>query len=193
MAGYKVNLPEVLKDKVSPEDFAKDPGVQSLLGKLHAAGANQRQVDVALEELATRGAALREAMPELQAADCEAELRQADGWKSDAEYTRQVGLAWKAGSQIFGKDFDGIVKDYGNDPRVIRGLASIGREMEEDRGPSPEAQMQMQESLDTLMADPAYLDANAPMHATIKAKVEALTARVAGTKPITGKTVSFRT
>jgi hypothetical protein len=90
------------------------------------------------------------------------ELRQQEGWKSDQEYGKQVGLAFNAGKQIFGKDFDGVLKDYGNDPRIIRGLAGIGKEMAEDMPPSPEAQAQMQSNLDQLMNSPAYLEPERP-------------------------------
>lgn len=129
---------------------------------------------------------MREAMPALAAADCEATLRQSDGWKSDDEYKKQVGVAFNAGKQIFGQDFDGIVKDYGNDARLIRGLASIGKEMQEDAPPSAEAQQQLQDNLDQLMNSPAYLNAGDPQHGTVRAKVEALTAKMVGTKPVEG-------
>ena len=191
--GYKLNVPEALAQKVKADDLAKDQGVKDFLGKLHAAGASQKVVDAAVSELLTRGAALREAMPTLAAADCEAELRGQDGWKTDTEYSQQIGAAFNAGKAIFGKDFDGIVKDYGNDPRLIRGLSSIAKEMGEDAQASPEAQLQLQESLDALMSSKAYLNANDPQHAAVAAKVGALTARMAGTKPVaSGRTHTFK-
>lgn len=192
--GYKVNVPEALADKVSAEQLSASQDVKDLLGKMHAAGASQKVVDVAIGELLQRGIALREAMPVLAASECEATLRALDGWKSDAEYTRNIGQAFKAGNAIFGKDFEGIVKDYGNDARIIQGLASIAAEMEEDRGPSPEAQVQLQESLDTLMASPAYINNQHPQHAATMAKVSALTARMVGDRPVgTGRSMTFTT
>lgn len=191
---YKVNVPEALAEKIKAEDLAKDEAFKGFLGKLHAAGASQKVVDAAVGEMLTRGAALRAAGPQLDAAECETQLRQADGWKSDAEYSKQVGLAFNAGKEIFGKDFDGIVGDYGNDPRLIRGLASIGKEMLEDRPAPPEAQAQIQESIDTLMASKAYLDGNDPQHAAVVAKVTALTAQQVGKRPLdSGMTMSFKT
>jgi hypothetical protein len=192
--GYKVNVPEALAGKVKAEDLAGSQDVKDLLGKLHGVGASQKVVDIAVGELLQRGIALREAMPVLAASECEATLRGMDGWKSDAEYSRNVGEAFKAGRAIFGKDFDGIVKDYGNDARLISGLASIAREMEEDRGPSQEAQAQLEQNLDQLMASPEYLNAHHPQHASAMAKVSALTARLVGDRPVvTGKSMSFRT
>lgn len=194
MDGYKVNVPEALKDTLNADVLAKDEGFKGFMAKLHAAGASQKVVDAAVGELLTRGAALRGAMPALDAADCEAQLKQEDGWKSDQEYAKQVGVAFNAGKQIFGKDFEGVLKDYGNDPRIIRGLATIGKEMQEDRGPSPEAAQQIQDNLDTLMASPAYLNGNHPQHAATMAKVDALTKQQVGTRPVNGgMTRSFKT
>lgn len=193
MDGYKVNVPDTLKDKINSEDLAKDEGFKGFLGKLHAAGASQKVVDAAVAEMLDRGIKLREALPALEAADCEATLRQQDGWKSDGEYRQQIGLAFNAGKSIFGGDFDGILKDYGNDPRIIRGLATLGKEMEEDRGPSPEAQAQLSQSLEQLQSSPAYLNANDPQHANTVARVEALTKQLVGTRPVAGgKTISFK-
>jgi hypothetical protein len=190
---YKVNVPEALKDKINAEELSKTADFKQFLTDLHASGASQKVVDVAVATMLQRGMAMREAMPVLQAADCEAELRKSPGWTSDAEYSRNVAEAFRAGKSIFGVDFDGIVKDYGNDPRVIRGLASIAAEMQEDRQASPEAQAQLNESLDQMMASPAYLNPNHPQHASTRQKVDALTARIAGNRPVaSGRTHTFK-
>lgn len=191
--GYKVNVPESMAGKVDADVLAKDEGFKGMLGKLHAAGASQKVVDVAVAELLERGAALREAAPMLDAAECTATLKQQDGWKTDQEYQAKVGAAFSAAKQIFGTDFEGVLKDFGNDPRFIRGMAAIGAEMQEDRGPSPEAQAQLQQNADQLMASPAYLNQNDPKHAETVARVTALTQQLHGNKAVaSGKTVSFQ-
>lgn len=190
--GYKVNVPEALADKVNAEELAGTQGVKDLLAKMHAAGASQKVVDVAVGELLQRGMALREAMPVLQAAECEAELRQA--WKTDGEYKANVEAAVRAGAQLFGADWDSMLKDLGNDPRLIRGLAGIAKEMAEDTGPSAEAQAQVQESLDTLMSTPAYTNPNHPQHAQTVERVNALQLRLSGNAPVgAGRTMTFKT
>lgn len=201
--GYKVNVPEALKDTIDAEVLAKDEGFKGFLGKLHAAGASQKIVDAAVATMLERGAAMREAMPMLAMADCVTTLKQQDGWKTDQEYEARVKTAFNAGTQIFGADFaefndkgeivGGLIADYGNDPRLIRGLEAIGREMQEDSGPSPEALQQIDSNLDQLMSSPAYLNANDPAHAATVAKVGALTAQKVGTKPVaSGRTHSFK-
>lgn len=186
-------MPQELAGKVDAEALSKDEGFKGFLGKLHAAGASQKVVDAAVATMLERGIAMREAQPALDAAECTATLRQQDGWKTDQEYQQQVGLAFNATKQIFGTDFDAILKDYGNDARFIRGMASIGREMEEDRGPSPEALQQLGANLDQLMASPAYTNPNDPKHAETVAKVTALTAQMTGNRPVaSGKTMTFK-
>lgn len=187
-------MPEALKDKIDAEVLAKDEGFKGFLGKLHAANASQKVVDAAVATMLERGVAMREAMPALQASECEAALRQADGWKSDQEYSQQVRTAFSAGQQIFGDAFIGMeAKGYFNDPDFIRGLATIGREMQEDRGPSPESLQQLNSSLDQAMADPAYTNPDHPQHAAAVAKVTALTAQVSGNRPVaSGKTMTFK-
>jgi hypothetical protein len=191
---YKVNVPEALGEKIKAEELASNSGFKDFMAKAHGVGLTQKQFDVVTADFLERSLALKEAGPVLDQASCEADLRQAEGWKSDGEYKAQVGRAWHAGQSIFGKDFEGIVKDYGNDARLIRGLASIGREMQEDMSASPEAQAQIQDSLETLMNSPSYLNGNDPQHTATMAKVTALTQQIAGNKTVTqGKTHSFKT
>jgi len=190
--GYKVNVPEALAEKISAEDLGKSEDFKGFLGKMHELGLSQKQLDGVTAELLERSMKLQEVAPAMAAADCEATLRQVEGWGSDNEYRQQIRSAFTAGKQIFGADFDALVQDYGNDPRFVRGLATIGKEMAEDMQPSPEAQAQMQDNIDSLMASNAYLNANDPQHAATVAKVSALTTKLVGNRPVgSGKTLSF--
>jgi hypothetical protein len=187
-------VPDTLKDRINAEELAKAPDFKEFMGKLHAAGASQRVVDAAVATMLERGIAMREATPMLEAADCTAALRQVEGWKSDQEYDKQIRTAFSAGAQIFGKAFAGMeAKGYWNDPDFIKGLATIGHEMAEDRGPSPEAMQQASTNLDALMASPAYTNPNHPQHQDTVAKVTALTAQISGNKPVAGgRTMTFK-
>lgn len=192
--GYKVNVPTALAEKINAEELAKTEDFKGFLSKLHAAGASQKVVDTAVAELLERGVKLQTTLPVLAQADCEADLRKVDGWKSDTEFSAKVQRAFQAGKAFAGEEFDGILKDYGNDPRIVRMLANVGAELQEDMPASPEAQAQLTESLDSLMSSKAYLNPNDPQHAATFAKVTALQAKVSGTKPVaTGRSMSFNT
>ena len=161
---------------------------------MHTLGLSQKQLDGVTSELLQRSMKLQDALPVLAEADCVADLKQHDGWKSDQEYTANVQRAFQAGKQYAGAEFEGILKDYGNDARIVRMLAKVGSELEEDRSASPEAQAQIQDNLDALMSSKAYMNANDPGHAAAAAKVAALTAKQVGTRPMaTGRSMSFKT
>jgi hypothetical protein len=190
---YKINVPESLAEKIKADDLSKNEDFKAFLSKLHAAGASQKVADAAVSELLERGMKMRETAPVIAAAEAEASLRQAEGWKTDAEYSKRIGAAFQAGKAYGGPDFDGILKDYGNDPRVIRLLANVGAEMAEDTQASPEAQAQLQDNLDTLMSSKAYLNDRDPAHAATFAKVSALQSKLVGSKEVaTGRTMSFK-
>lgn len=181
---YTLNVPESLKDRISAEDLTKSEDVKTFVGKMHAAGMTQAQVDLTIGELLERGIKLREAQPVMDAAECTATLRQVDGWKTDQEYKQQMGRAFVAARTYAGDqaELDAFLAKHGNDPMVARMLAKIGAELAEDTQASPEASAQLQENLDSLMADPAYLNDRDPKHASILNKVTALTERLSGTK-----------
>lgn len=191
---YKTVVPEALAERIPVADLDASADFQSFKTAMHGAGLSQKQMEVVTSELLTRSMKLQEALPVLQAAECTAALKQIDGWKSDAEYNAQIGKAYTAAKAYGGANFDAILKDYGNDPRIVQLLAGVGAELAEDTQPSPEAQQQLQENLDTLQSSAAYLNANDPQHASVMAKVQALTAKLVGTKPVVGgKSMSFKT
>jgi hypothetical protein len=126
--GYKLNVPETLAGKVNTEDLAKAPDFIEFQKNMHGLGLSQKQLDGVTAVLLERGIKMREAMPILDAAEATSKLRGMDGWKSDEEYQRQVGRAYAAGKHYAGNDFDGVLKDYGNDPRIVAMLARVGAE-----------------------------------------------------------------
>jgi hypothetical protein len=192
--GYKLNVPETLAGKVNTEDLAKAPDFIEFQKNMHGLGLSQKQLDGVTAVLLERGIKMREAMPILDAAEATSKLRGMDGWKSDEEYQRQVGRAYAAGKHYAGNDFDGVLKDYGNDPRIVAMLARVGAELGEDTQPSPEALQQVQQSLDQLMASPAYTNQHHAQHKAVFDQVTALQAKLAGTgEARANTTMSFKT
>jgi hypothetical protein len=184
--GYKVNVPEALKDQVSAETLGKDASFQTFLGAMHAAGASQKVLDVAVAEFLSNGGHAPD--PSMQMANCVSTLRKGDGWQTQAQYDAQIGLAFnatKSFAEKAGVSMDDIAKaGLNNNAAFIRIMAAIGPELAEDRGASPEAQAQIQGNLDTLMADPAYLNQNHPKHSTLVAQVETLTKQQVGQRSV---------
>jgi len=180
--GYKLNLPDELAARVNADELAKAADFQEFRKSMHGLGLSQKQMDGVTATLLERGLKLREAMPVLDAAETTAKLRGMDGWKTDAEYQRSIGQAYSAGKHYFAGDFEGVLKDYGNDPRIITMLQRLGSEMGEDVQPSAEALGQIQANLDQLMTSPAYLNDRHPQHRAVFDQVSALTAKLSGTR-----------
>lgn len=184
---YKVNVPEAMKATFKPEDVAKDPMLQAFLKDAHAAGMTQKQVDFALASWFERAPQLSGALAQQKADECTAELKQE--WKTDVEFKAHVDKAFAAGKAFAGADFEGILKDHGNDARIVRMLAKIGAELGPD-GNSPNNGGSLPDAdVDALTKSKAYWDKNDPQHLTVKAKVEAHYAAKFGNVPKGGPTV----
>lgn len=164
---YKINVPPELAETWKPAD---DPLLQGFLKDAHAAGMNQKQIDLVMDRYMKTAPELVNASRALDAETCTAELRAE--WKSEPEYKKGVGDAYKAAVGYFGKDADAIIQQYGNDPRVIRGLAAIGKEMGEDRPGNFNAPAS-QGDIDSLLVSPAYNDSKHPEHKAVSARVKA--------------------
>lgn len=168
---YKINVPEKLAATFKADELAKDPMMVQFMKDAHAAGMTQKQIDFAIGGYLERAPQLAGQLQELKAADCTTQLK-AD-WKTDEDFSKNVQAAYKAGEAYAGKDFEGILKDYGNDPRVIRMLANVGKELGEDTSASAEANTSTAEDIAALQKSKAYWDPKDPTHEIVKGKVAA--------------------
>jgi hypothetical protein len=169
-AEYKVNVPEALADKIKADDLAKADTFKSFLDKAHAAGMSQKQVDVMVGDFLERSMALQSGVKQLTEQEASAKLRET--WKTDAEFKAGVEQAFRAGKAYAGADFDGILDDYGNDPRIVRMLAAVGKELAEDTSAPAGAQAGNQADVESLTKSKAYMDASHPDHLATKQKVQ---------------------
>lgn len=164
---YQITVPDALKDAWNPKEDAQFTG---FLKEAHAAGFTQKQIDLAVGEYTKAVQNLAGGFQQLSADDCVASLK--EGWKTDAEYKAGVGNAFKAAQGFFGDDAQYIIDTYGNDPKLIRGLAKMGAEMGEDKSLSPTDTLPSGTSIDELMAHPAYSDPKHPEHARVSKQVQ---------------------
>lgn len=181
---YVVNVPDDLKDALG--DLKTDPLMQDFLKDAHAAGMSQKQVDVAIGKYLAAIPQLAGGVQQLNAEDCVADLKK--GWKTEAEYTAGVSNAYKAAQGFFGDDAEHIINTYGNDPKLIRGLAKMGAEMGEDKSLSPTDTLPNGTSIDELMAHPAYSDPKHAEHARVSKQVQSYFASQAKQQEKAGNT-----
>jgi hypothetical protein len=181
---YKVAPPEFLKDWKAEEDesfldFRKDA---------HAAGLTQKQFDMVIGKYFDLAPKLVKGGALLDQDKCVADLKAQ--WKTDTEFKSQMGTAYRAAKAYGGDDADGIIDDYGNDPRVVRFMARVGKELKEDSPPSPPGNTPNGTPIAELMTSPAYRDAKHADHARVSAQVaayfaaQAAAAEKAGTSQI---------
>lgn len=176
---YKVNVPEALAEKVNAEELAKDPMVMQFLKDAHANGFTQKQVDMAIGAFLERAPGLAQGAAQLSTEDCTTALRQE--WKTDQDYQTNIRAAYRA-AQTYG-EVDKILERYGNDPDVIKLLANVGKELNEDTSAPAGAQATFQADVETLTKSKAYMDPTHPEHLATKQKVEAMFQRAHGTGP----------
>ncbi len=165
---YQIAVPEALKDKWNPKE---DPLLGEFLKDAHAAGMTQKQVDLALSRYMDIAPKLVAGASQLSAEECTTQLKAE--WKTDEQYKAEVGKAYKAAVGYGGGDAEGIIKDYGNDPRIIRLLAKVGGEMGEDRSLTPAGgSIPGGQSVESLMASEAYTNPKHADHARVSKQVQ---------------------
>lgn len=176
-------LPETIKI----EDIKADPEMQSFLKSAHGKGLTNEQVSFVLNEYLQRAPKLVENGQKLTVEETTAALKQA--WKTDADYTANMGHAYRAASAISekaGVTFADLEKSgLGNHPLFIRLMASIGPELAEDSMPSggqPMGSGDFDSQVAELRANPAYSDVKHPQHKQFMDKMSALYTKRYGTK-----------
>lgn len=127
--------PEEYEPKVEAEgfnwiEFKADPDMQGFLKQAHAKGITNDQLSFILGEYINRVPALAAANAALDIEAVTTELRK--DWKTDAELKQNTVLAFKA-FNAFAADADRArIDEIGNNPIVLRLLANVGKEMQED-------------------------------------------------------------
>lgn len=163
-ADYAPELPQGL----SLDTLKADPMYQGFLKGAHGRGMTNAQVSYVLDAMAQRMA------PNPEAA--EAELRQV--WKTDEQLQAGLAGAFRVVKAYAGDEatMQRLEQKFGSDPDFIKFVAKIAPEMGEDRA-APGLTAGEADSMESLMASPAYLDAKAPDHARVVAQVRALYAK----------------
>lgn len=141
------------------------------LGKAHAAGMTQAQLDMVMSAYHETAQQLVGGNRQLSEEECTADLRK--DWKDDATFKGEVNKAFKAVQAYGGEDAQAILADHGNDPRLIRLLARVGGEMGEDRSINPGGTLQGGQSIESLMSSEAYTNPKHPEHAKVSQQVRA--------------------
>ncbi|MEX0574202.1 hypothetical protein ABZE59_003080, partial [Enterobacter cloacae subsp. cloacae] len=121
--------PKVEVEGFNWEEFKADPRMQSFMKSAHAKGITNDQMSFILGEYAQRAPELVGGAAALDSEAASTQLREV--WKTDAEFNKNIGLAFRAFNSLADDADKGRIDEIGNNPMVIRMLAKVGAEMQE--------------------------------------------------------------
>lgn len=173
---YKITPPEAMKDAFA----ADDPALQSFLGKAHAAGFTQKQIDVAMAGFFESAPKLVQGAAQLDADECMATLSKE--WTKPDDLARNFHAADRAIGQFGGQAADALRAKYGNDPDFLRFAALVGAQLKEDTPPNG-GNVPGADDIKALEASEAYRNAKHPDHEKVSRQVREHYERVAAANP----------
>lgn len=168
---YKFDVPAELKEAGVDLDPAM---AKSFREEAHAAGLTQKQYEFVMSKYFGSLSALADQTKQFSADKARADLM--GYYKTEADFNKNVRLAYQAFSAYAGPQDAELIDTIGNIPAVVRILAKVGAELKEDPGVSPDAILDV-ESVSTLMRgkpgdqDAPYWNPTDPRHKATVAKV----------------------
>lgn len=163
--------PEVKAEGFNWEEFKADPRMQSFMKSAHGKGITNDQMSFIISEYAQIAPSLVNGAAELDAESATTQLREV--WKTDAEFNKNIGLAFRAFNSLTDEGDRGRIDEIGNNPMVIRMLAKIGAEMQEDAPAGADSNPAEQQTIRDLMKSEAYMNPKHTDHERVSAQVKA--------------------
>lgn len=171
-----------LPDGFSVDDIKGDPVMLDYIKGAHALGMTNAQLQYALNGHLNILKDTIGASEQLSIEECGQELRKT--WANPTEYDRNLGNAYRAMQAFVASEEDAAALDeIGNNPALVRMLAKIGAELQEDTpiGEGTQAAQDWDGEIASIRANPAYLDSSHPEHKQVMAKMDALYSKRYGT------------
>ncbi|EMC2288527.1 hypothetical protein VB661_002170 [Salmonella enterica] len=172
--------PKVEVEGFKWDEFKSAPETQSFLKAAHAKGITNDQMSFILGEYVKNAQQIATGSAELDAESATTALREV--WKTDADFNKNLGLAYRAFTQLAEQGDD--INAIGNNPMVIRMLAKVGAEMQEDAPAGGEVNLAEQQTIRDLMKSPAYMDPKHADHERVSAQVKAFYQKAYGEQSV---------
>ncbi|MGQ4686353.1 hypothetical protein ACUIJO_11275 [Klebsiella aerogenes] len=163
--------PKVEVEGFKWDEFKADPRMQSFMKSAHAKGITNDQMGFILGEYAQLAPELVNGAAALDSEAAATQLREV--WKTDAEFNKNIGLAFRAFNSLTDEGDRGRIDEIGNNPMVIRMLAKIGAEMQEDAPAGADSNPAEQQTIRDLMKSEAYMNPKHTDHERVSAQVKA--------------------
>jgi hypothetical protein len=162
---------ETLPEGITFDDIKADPAMQSFMKGAHARGITNAQLEYVLNEHLNIMGSTMGAAEQMSIEECGQD--------------RNLGNAYRA-LQAFAatpEDADAL-DEIGNNPALVRMLAKIGAELQEDEPihEGSQAAQSWEDEIATLRSHPAYLDRSHAEHKQVMAKMDAMYSKRYGTQ-----------
>lgn len=177
---YTLTPPDAFKEVFK----ADDPVLTKMFAKAHAMGMSQKQVDGMMSEFFEFIPGLQQGNAELDSQAASTSLREV--WKDEGEYSTNLNSAKRAVMEYAPQgQAEALVNKYGNDPAFIQLMASVGKEMREDRPANTGSQTTPTEdqAVQDLMNSEAYKNPSHADHAKVSQQIKAYFEKKHGTAP----------
>lgn len=164
-----------------PEEF-KDLKLDDAMSanfreQAHKAGLSQSQYEFVMSSYLSLVPEVLNSVVQATAAEARQELSKV--WASPATFEANINNAARAVSVLPESIREEVQARFGRDPLFIQAVSHYGAEMREDRSPvNADGSNGGGETLDQIMAHPAYSNPKDPQHAAISARAQALAKRM---------------
>jgi hypothetical protein len=136
---YEIKVPDEIKGTLEEKgvDIKADPEIKDFLGRAHAAGMTQAQIDVVMGEYFKLAPQIANGAAILDVRGATEQLKEV--WSTDADFQRNAHLAYAATSAAIeraGVSMEEVeAAGLGNNPTFLRLMAALGGEFQEDNAP----------------------------------------------------------
>ncbi|AOE41232.1 hypothetical protein BEE12_16060 [Pantoea agglomerans] len=178
ISGYKVEI-----EGLDWSAIKEAPGMADVLEEARGLGYTNKQMEFMVKQVlmnqpgetgaAAGGYTDQQAQAELQ-----------KEWADPHVYRQNVTSAVNAVKSLFGNDANDFMRDYGNDPRIIKAFAALGREVGEDTLGRVTAPVESPETIHELMQGEAYNNPNHADHKRVSARVRSYFEKTYGTNEL---------
>lgn len=181
--GYKFDEGTLPKG-IDQATFMKSEAGAQFVKDAHAAGYNNAQLNVAIKSAYAMATRLAGQVSQMTSDKAVAEMKATWG----TEFDTKMGAAVKGAqgmAKLAGFTFDEIEKaGLGNNPTFMKLAAAVSSQFGEDVIPNPALVGATAETIETMMASPAYLDQKHPDNKRVSATVKAWYEKKFGTAPV---------
>lgn len=186
---YEIAVPDEIKGTLEEKgiDIKADPEIKDFLGRAHAAGMTQDQIDVVMGEYFKLAPQIANGSMILDQRAATDQLKEV--WPTDSDFNRNTHLAYTATAAAIeraGVSMEEVeAAGLGNNPVFLRLMAALGSEFQEDNAPGGTVHKSFgEDDITKLEMSEAYSNPKHPDHEKVSKQVRNWYERKHGTEAV---------